>query len=266
MISRVTRPGRRRRLRAGIDAEGLKETADVVPDRLGAQVELGGDLLRRAALLQKTKHLDLAGVRCGRGAVGVSSGRSSISPKTPTTRSPFMSGTELTSTGTRVPAVETRSPVASVATECRASSGKPLAGARPVLGCDDGGEVATANVADKPLGCRIEPADESRFVEDVAGTPTLSRACSRSPPTPRPAAITEVWLIRAAITERACEWQALCEWFRVLVQVSAAGLELHGGRGLALRELTARPFASSSSVNVPVPTLVAWVTATFSES
>jgi hypothetical protein len=43
-----------------MDAEGSKETADVVPDRLGAQVELGGDLLRRAALLQKTKHLDLA--------------------------------------------------------------------------------------------------------------------------------------------------------------------------------------------------------------
>jgi hypothetical protein len=46
---------------SGVDAEGPKETADVVPDCLGAQVELGGDLLRRAALLQKTKHLDLAG-------------------------------------------------------------------------------------------------------------------------------------------------------------------------------------------------------------
>ena len=55
---------------SGVDAEGLKETADVVPDRLGAQVELGGDLLRRAALLQKTEHLDLTGRemrgrRCG---------------------------------------------------------------------------------------------------------------------------------------------------------------------------------------------------------
>ena len=44
-----------------------------------------------------------------------SSGRSSISPKTPTTCSPFMSGTELSSTATRVPAVETRTPVESVA-------------------------------------------------------------------------------------------------------------------------------------------------------
>jgi hypothetical protein len=47
-----------------VDAEGLKETADVVPDCLGAQVELCGDLLRRVALLEKTKHLDLTG--CGR--------------------------------------------------------------------------------------------------------------------------------------------------------------------------------------------------------
>jgi hypothetical protein len=44
-----------------MDAEGAKETADVVPDRLGAHVELGGDLLRRAALLQEAKHLDLTG-------------------------------------------------------------------------------------------------------------------------------------------------------------------------------------------------------------
>ena len=47
----------------------------------------------------------------------VSSGRSSNSPKTPTTRSPFISGTELISTGTRVPAVETKTPGASVARE-----------------------------------------------------------------------------------------------------------------------------------------------------
>jgi hypothetical protein len=44
-----------------MDAEGLEETANVVPDRLSAQVELAGDLLRRASLLQQTEHLDLAG-------------------------------------------------------------------------------------------------------------------------------------------------------------------------------------------------------------
>jgi hypothetical protein len=27
--------------------------------------------------------------------------------------------------------------------------------------------VATANVAEKPLGCRIDPSDDSLFVEDV---------------------------------------------------------------------------------------------------
>src|SRR5262245_31651850 len=44
---------------SGVDAERSKETADVVPDGLGAQVELRGDLLRRAALLQEPKHLHL---------------------------------------------------------------------------------------------------------------------------------------------------------------------------------------------------------------
>jgi hypothetical protein len=29
--------------------------------------------------------------------------------------------------------------------------------------------VATANVAEKPLGCRIDPPDDSRRVEDIAG-------------------------------------------------------------------------------------------------
>jgi hypothetical protein len=114
-----------------VDAEGLQETPDVVPDGLGAQVELGGDLLRRVVRCKKTKHLDLTGVRCGCGAASVSSGRPSNSPKTPTTRS-------------------------------------QLAGALPVLERDDGGELATANIAHKPLGRRIDPADDSRCVEDVA--------------------------------------------------------------------------------------------------
>jgi hypothetical protein len=55
---------------SGMDAEGPEETADVVPDSLIAQVECVGDLLRRASLLEKTKHFDLAGGevrgrRCG---------------------------------------------------------------------------------------------------------------------------------------------------------------------------------------------------------
>ena len=43
----------------GVDAESPEETTDVVPDCFRAQVELGSDLLCRATLLQKTKHLDL---------------------------------------------------------------------------------------------------------------------------------------------------------------------------------------------------------------
>ena len=46
--------------------------------------------------------------------------------------------------------------------------GEQLAGAPAVLGRDDGGDVATADVAEKPLGRRIDPADDSRRVEDVA--------------------------------------------------------------------------------------------------
>jgi hypothetical protein len=43
-----------------------------------------------------------------------------------------------------------------------------LAGTGPVLGCDDGTELTTANVAQEPLGCRIEPPDDSCLVNDVA--------------------------------------------------------------------------------------------------
>jgi hypothetical protein len=60
-----------------------------------------------------------------------------------------LSGTALISTAIRFPPVE--------------SKGSPA-----VLGRDDGGELATANVADKPLGGRIDPTDDSRRVEDVA--------------------------------------------------------------------------------------------------
>ena len=98
----------------------------------------------------------------------VSSGRSSISPNTPTTVSPLLSCTELTSTGTRVPAVGDE-----VAGRFAGRGGaehllsESVAGAGPVLGCYDGGELATANVAEEALGCRIDPADDSGCVDDV---------------------------------------------------------------------------------------------------
>ncbi len=108
-------------------------------------------------------------MRCGGGVVGLSSGRPSNSPKTPTTRSPLMSGAELISTATRVPGVETKTPVVSVAGELPITfREEQLAGAPAVLGRDDRGEVATADVADKLLGRRVDPPDDSRCVEDVA--------------------------------------------------------------------------------------------------
>ena len=78
-----------------------------------------------------------------------------------------MSGPERISTATRVPEVDTRTPGASVgdvpSTFRENSSRAPV-----VFGRDDRGEVATANVAEKPLGSRIDPPDDSRRVEDVA--------------------------------------------------------------------------------------------------
>jgi hypothetical protein len=98
-----------------VDTERPKQAANVVPDGLVAEMELGRDLLRRPALFQEAQHFDLARVRCGCGAAAVSAGLPSIKPKTPTIRSPLISGTALSSTATRVPAVETRTPVVSVA-------------------------------------------------------------------------------------------------------------------------------------------------------
>ena len=141
----------------------------MVPDCFGAQVQFSGDLFGRAALFEKSKHIDLRGVRCGGGAVGLWSRCSSISPKTPTTRSPFLSGTALISTASRVPSVETRTPVASVAGAVPSTFRGTTPGATAVLRGDDGGVLATTNVPKKPLGCGIDPADDPRSVEDVAG-------------------------------------------------------------------------------------------------
>jgi hypothetical protein len=44
-----------------MNAESREQAADVVANRGSTQMQLGCDLLRRAALLQKTKHFDLAG-------------------------------------------------------------------------------------------------------------------------------------------------------------------------------------------------------------
>jgi hypothetical protein len=46
--------------------------------------------------------------------------------------------------------------------------GEQLTSAATVLGRDDRGEVTTANIAEKLLGCRIDPSDNACLVEDVA--------------------------------------------------------------------------------------------------
>ena len=80
----------------------------------------------------------------------MASGRPSNSPKTPTTRSPFVSGAELISTATRSPLVETKTPLP-LRGRGRADHflGEQLARTAAVLGRDDRSEVSTADVADQ---------------------------------------------------------------------------------------------------------------------
>ncbi len=135
----------------------------------GAQVQLGGDLLRRAALLQKTKYLDLAGGemrgwRCG-AVVGAFLDQSEDADH------PFTVHERHRAELHGHPRSDGRNQDAGRL--CGRGSaehflGEQLAGAAAVLGRDNGGEVATANVAEKLLGCRIDPADDSCFVENVA--------------------------------------------------------------------------------------------------
>jgi hypothetical protein len=66
-----------------------------------------------------------------------------------------------------VPAVDPRTPVASVAGDAPSivrENSSPTA----VLGCDDGCEPATADITEKALGRGIDPTHDSRRVEDIA--------------------------------------------------------------------------------------------------
>jgi hypothetical protein len=170
--------------------------ADVVPDRLGAQVELGGDLLRRAALFQQTKHLDLTGSemrgwRCS-WVVGA------LLEQPEDTDHPFTAHQRHRTDLHGDPRAGGRNQDAGRIGGRGGPEdlpGEQLAGAPAVLGRDDGGELTPANVADETLGSRIDPADDSRRVEEL-GTPTRSRACWTSPAITERVAIREVWLIR----------------------------------------------------------------------
>ena len=146
-----------------MDAESPEEPADVVPDRLGAQVELGGDLLRRAALLEKAKYLDLTGREMRGRHCGLVVGESLEQPED--ADHPFTAHERHRADLHGHPRAGRRNQDAG---RIRGRGGaehlprEVLAGAPAVLGRDDGGEVATANVAEKPLGCRIDPPDDSR--------------------------------------------------------------------------------------------------------
>ena len=156
-------------LESGMDAEGPEEMANVVPDCLGGQVEVGGDLLRRAALLQKTKHLDLTRrevrVRRRRRVVGASLEQPEHADhplaahqrhRTDLHRHPRTAGRDQNTRRVRGRGAAEHLP------------GKQLAGTPAVLGRHDGREVATANITEKPLRRRIDPPHDPRRVEDIA--------------------------------------------------------------------------------------------------
>ena len=86
-----------------------------------------------------------------------------------------------------------------------------LAGTGPVLGRYDGGEVTTANVAEKPLGCRVHPPDDSRCVHNVArDTDALQSLLDVSRRLPGQWPSREVWLIGAELQAAADEWTQSC--------------------------------------------------------
>jgi hypothetical protein len=119
-------------------------------------VELGGDLLRRAALLEEAQHLDLSGRQARRGwrrrPVVVTLFQEPEDADVPLTV-PERHGADLD--GHSRSAARER-PAHRWTTWCRALLGDQLAGAATVLGGDDRGEVAAANVAEQALCSRIE--------------------------------------------------------------------------------------------------------------
>ena len=139
---------------SAVYAEGTKHVTDVVVDRLRAEVELLCDLFGRASVFEQTKHLDLTGGEMRVRRCGFLCGAFLDQPEDadhPFHRS--RAAPQLSSTATRVPSVETRTPVASVAGAVPSILlREQLAARRAVLGRDDGGEVATANIPEKLLG------------------------------------------------------------------------------------------------------------------
>ena len=154
---------------SGIDTEGLKETADVVPYRLWAQVELGGDLLRRATLLEQTEYLDLAGSEMWRWGCGAVVGLFLDQPEDADDPLTVHERHRAELYGNPPPAVETKTPLASVAGEVPSTFWEKSSRARRLS------SGATTEVKWRPRtsptsrsAARIEPADNSRIVEHVA--------------------------------------------------------------------------------------------------
>ena len=154
----------------GVHAERAQEMPDVVLDRLGTQVELLGDLLGRASLLEQAKHLGLPGceVRGGRaGLVVCVTGQQSEDSDDAFTvfqrhRADVQHETRTVGGDQDAGRLGRRRRAEHLARE-------ELACPSPVLGADDGREVPSANVAEQALCRRVDPPDDPVSVEHVAG-------------------------------------------------------------------------------------------------
>jgi hypothetical protein len=133
-----------------MDAEGLEEAPYMVPDRVRAEVELGRDLFRRAALLEEAEHLDLPGGEMRRrrrdGAAGPPLEQAEDSDHALAAHERYradLDGHSRAGGGDEDAARVRRGGGA------EHLPGEQLAGAQTVLGRDDRGEVAAADVPDE---------------------------------------------------------------------------------------------------------------------
>src|SRR5689334_4864755 len=151
-----------------MDAERAKDPANVIANGFHAQVQLAGDLLRRASVLQKTQYL-----RLSRGQVWMGWRlRFEVDVRElPEDADDTMAFVEADGADFDRDAFaglvdqDYRTVDVLVADHVLR---KCFPGAPGLLGRDDGRHLAAADVSDQPSGSRIDPPDDLVFVDDVA--------------------------------------------------------------------------------------------------
>ena len=153
-----------------VHAERAKHVADVIADRLGGQMQLVGDLPGRASVFEQSEHLGLprCEVRVWR-CLAVPRRSPTSWPKTPTMRSPFLSGTAADLERHPGPVGPQENPFGLRDRDCADDLAREeLTRATGLLRRDDRGEVPSPHIPDELHRRRIDPADHPCLVEDVA--------------------------------------------------------------------------------------------------